>query len=48
MPQYYRMFSYRVFRLVSPASLNSEVLFQVGWLGALPTATAVRKMTRSC
>jgi hypothetical protein len=36
------------FRLASPASLNSELRFQVGWSGAFPTATAVLKMTRSC
>ena len=26
----YRLFTYRPFRLASPASLNSDVLFQVG------------------
>ena len=35
-------------RLFSPASLNSDVLFQTGWLGAFAMAIAVRMMTRSC
>ncbi len=48
-PRYYRLCSYRrSFRLASPAWRNSDVLFQTGWPGAFPTATAVRKMTRSC
>ena len=34
--------------LLSPASRNSDALFQAGCTEAFATATAVRTMTRSC